>query len=990
MKEKILAGLVGVCVCFGVYGQTVLENNPTGLKWEQVNTPHFRVLFPKGFEQPAQRVANTLETIYEPESKTLGRTPRKISVVLQNQSSTSNGFVSMIPRRSEFYTMPAQDYNFIGTNDWLDLLSAHEYRHVVQYRHATRGINRLIYYVFGPTTLVGMAHAAVPQWFWEGDAVAAETAFTPSGRGRLPRFGLVFKTNLLEGRTFNYHKQYLRSYKHYIPDHYVLGYHMVGYLRNKTQDPEIWSKVTAHAWGVPIEPFTFSNSLRRQTGSYVLDVYKEMAASLSKEWKDQIDKTNLTAFEKVNERKSSAYTDFLYPQVMEDGSVIAMKKGIGDIEQFISIKDGSQDRVFVPGYINDAGMLSATAGKISWSEYGYDTRWRVKTFSKVKVFDLRSKKTTVIGSRRDRLAAAALSPDGTRIAAIRSDNSYKHTLVILEVKTGKQLLTLPNPENVLFSMPRWSNDGKSITVLKTTRAGRTVSEIDVSAGGITDLLPMTSENIGHALRWNQYLIFGSPVNGVDNVFSYEISTGKRFQVTASKYGAYSPTVSPDGKWLYYSDQTRDGLDVVRVAFDPSSWRPMDARPEPQLSSIASNLIKQEGREKLWDSIPATSRPVKRYHPVSGIFNPYSWGAYVSNDLTQINAGISTRDILSTTSLSAGYFYDIDEKTSGWRGDISYQGLYPIVDLSVTSSDRKNDEKAFGNSIDFEWKEVTAEGGLRIPLLLTNSKFNRSLAFGNFVGFTRTSSFENTVTRNGTVIYKGPERITPAFDTLVFLYKDQLNNGDLVYNRFNLSFYNLLKRSYRDFLYRWGQTLDFDLYNTPYSGDFNGRLFAVRSTLYFPGVARHHVLYTRFAYQESLQAIETNTYTFRNRIPKPRGHSYPDDGTFLSLSANYAMPVWYPDLAMGPILNIQRVKANFFYDYGKGTGKVYYYKPQSDRVYYSTNDQIYQSVGLETTFDFNVFRLLPKFELGVRTTYRFANDFNSSGMVVEFLVGNIGF
>ena len=165
---------------------------------------------------------------------------------------------------------------------------------------------------------------------------------------------------------------------------------------------------------------------------------------------------------------------------------------------------------------------------------------------------------------------------------------------------------------------------------------------------------------------------------------------------------------------------------------------------------------------------------------------------------------------------------------------------------------------------------------------------------------------------------------------------------------------------------------------------------MRSTLYFPGVARHHVFYTRFGYQESLQEIETNTYTFRNRIPKPRGHSYPDDGTFLSLSANYVMPVWYPDLAIGPILNIQRIKTNFFYDYGKGTGKVYYYKPQSDRVYYSTNDQIYQSVGLETTFDFNVFRLLPKFELGVRTTYRVANDFNSSGMVVEFLVGNIGF
>src|SRR5687768_4520781 len=156
-------------------------------------------------------MANLLEHIRDAETRTLHSPPRKIAVILQNQSSVSNGFVSILPRRSEFFTMPPQDYNFIGTNDWLNLLAAHEFRHVVQYQHATRGFNKLIYYLFGSTTLAGLSQAAVPQWFWEGDAVATETALTPSGRGRIPNFSLVFKTNLMEGRTFNYHKQYLRS-----------------------------------------------------------------------------------------------------------------------------------------------------------------------------------------------------------------------------------------------------------------------------------------------------------------------------------------------------------------------------------------------------------------------------------------------------------------------------------------------------------------------------------------------------------------------------------------------------------------------------------------------------------------------------------------------------------------------------------------------------------------------------------------------------------
>src|SRR5690606_2194047 len=133
-------------------------------------------------------------------------------------------FVSLIPRRSEFYTMPPQNYNFTGTTEWLDQLASHEYRHVVQFDKANRGFNKLLYYAFGPATLAAMSVTAVPQWFWEGDAVATETAFTSGGRGKIPNFNLVFRTNLLEGRKFNYHKQYLRSYKHNIPDHYVLGY----------------------------------------------------------------------------------------------------------------------------------------------------------------------------------------------------------------------------------------------------------------------------------------------------------------------------------------------------------------------------------------------------------------------------------------------------------------------------------------------------------------------------------------------------------------------------------------------------------------------------------------------------------------------------------------------------------------------------------------------------------------------------------------------
>ena len=162
--------------------------------------------------------------------------------------------------------------------------------------------------------------------------------------------------------------------------------------------------------------------------------------------------------------------------------------------------------------------------------------------------------------------------------------------------------------------------------------------------------------------------------------------------------------------------------------------------------VYDELASQEGRPHLFDSIPQTILPVQKYSKISGIINPYNWGAFVTNDLAQVNVGISSRDILSTTSITAGYLYDLNEGTSSWRAGVSYQGLYPIIDLEAQLGERVNEEDGFGNSLTFKWDEVTVEGGMRIPLLLTNSKYSRSVTLGNAVGLTQTSNFTNRITQ----------------------------------------------------------------------------------------------------------------------------------------------------------------------------------------------------------------------------------------------------
>jgi hypothetical protein len=291
IKKTIFFSLITLSSTFA-QTEVLLEQNPPSVKWRQIDTRSFKIIFPRDFEDEAQRMANTMEHLYYPVSKTMGVQPRKLPIILQNQNAISNGFVTVAPRRSEFYSMPPQDYNFLGSNDWLNLLAVHEYRHVVQYQRSETGwFIKATKTIFGGDVWSFFTHVGSPSWFWEGDAVATETALTPSGRGRIPNFDLAFRTNLLERGGYNYHKQYLGSFKDYVPNYYVLGYHMVTHVRRKHGE-EVWPKIFTRTFNNPYIPFNFSRSMKVETGNKLMKTYKNMLQEVDSLWKWQID--NLT------------------------------------------------------------------------------------------------------------------------------------------------------------------------------------------------------------------------------------------------------------------------------------------------------------------------------------------------------------------------------------------------------------------------------------------------------------------------------------------------------------------------------------------------------------------------------------------------------------------------------------------------------------------------------------------------------------------------
>jgi hypothetical protein len=256
-----------------------------------------------------------------------------------------------------------------------------------------------------------------------------------------------------------------------------------------------------------------------------------------------------------------------------------------------------------------------------------------------------------------------------------------------------------------------------------------------------------------------------------------------------------------------------------------------------------------------------------------------------------------------------------------------------------------------------------------------------------VGYTQVTDFKNSettgryfpaITRYDTITQNGNEF---ARKTILNVYPffDYVGNGNLLYNNFSFSFYRLLKQSRRDINSKWGQMAYFNYYSTPYGGDLEGGQFAFVGYLYFPGLAKHHSLHGYWAYQNTLVDTEFSEafddYWFRNRIPLPRGQSINRFKEFYSMSVNYALPLWYPDLAIGPLLNIQRLRANLFLDYGFGQYSLY-----------SGVNKSYLSTGAEIKFDVNLIRTLPQLDIGLRYTYGISPYVSK----FEFLLGTLNF
>lgn len=893
--------------------------NPASVKWKQINTPGFKVVFPEGYEATANYVVNTLEYARQLDSVSLSANPKKISVLIHNFTSTSNGMVVWAPRRMEFYTIPPQD---TYAQEWFQQLAIHEYRHVIQISKLNQGLTKVLTYLFGEQITGSVLGLYIPFWFLEGDAVATETALSMAGRGRQPSFAMPLRAQFLDKGLFSYDKAVFGSYKDFVPNHYILGYHIVAKSREK-YGVELWNHTLDKVGRKPYMIVPFSEGIKDVTGLTKTKFYNSTLTDVKEQWQLQQETTTNFQLKEISLPEKRIFTSYGKPHQTQQGTIVAEKKEMDDIARFVEIdQQGNEKVIFTPGYYYP-GTLSHAGNVLAWAEHDFDIRWQHRNYSVIKLFNLKTGKTGQL-THKTRYFAPALSPDALRIVAVDVSEKQQYSLAIVSTGTGDVLQRISTPENYFFTWPTWSEDGSQIVTVIVGNEGKAIALADPETGNIKIVSEFTFTDISKPVLKNNNLVFVGAWSGIDNLYRFDIDTKTISMISSVKFGLTDPVFTQNGDSILFANYFPDGFSIAKIPMNVQNGTPL-SRVEDQSVKLYQALADQEGQILAPENISQEQHEIKNYPKLLNLFNLHSWAPLsVDAQNYDVKPGVSlfSQNLLSSSFTTLGWEYDVNEQTGKYYVNYSYAGFYPVLDFTADYGKRKSVFVDTSNKrIDYSWMETNFKAGAYLPLNFSSNKYSR---------FVRPA-----VEFNYTQLDMEPE------SGLRF----RRSNYKTINYRLNGS--NYLKMSSHDILPKWGQMVAVNYRTAPFEGDTLGAMFAGETRLYFPGLFRHHRLNIYAGYQKRID----NNFYYGNIVRFPRGYSgqYADELT--SWSANYALPIGYHDFSLSSLVYIKRTRLNVFYDLATGS-------THSNETHYST-------AGLEFFADTHIFRFIAPITLGYR-------------------------
>lgn len=902
--------------------------NPASLKWRQINTDTARIIYPVGLDSSAERVAAIIHELQRNHNTTIGKTLRKVNIVLQNQTTVSNAYVGLAPYRSEFYLFAPQDNFELGTLGWADNLSLHEYRHVQQYSNFRVGLSKFLSYILGQEGQAVANAGSVPDWFFEGDAVFNETSLSTNGRGRLPFFFKNYQSLYYGNRHYSYMKLRNGSLRHFVPNHYDLGYLLVAYGREK-YGPDIWRKITQDAAAFKPLIYPLQGALYRHTGVS----YNQFVQDAFQFYQNQWQQKKIPEVQWLTAAHSNYMVNYRYPYTASDGHIIALKYGYRQIPVFVQIDStGKEEKIRVRDITNE-DYFSYNNGRIVYGGLQPSARWGYREFSNLSLLEVATGKRTIV-ARHSRYFSPDISHGGNKIVAVEMTTDQRSNLVVLD-SAGHLLLTYKGSGGTTFTYPKFSaDDGAVYAMVKNGRGEMGLQKWNLANTTETPstLLPFAKRIIGFPVVQGDTLFFSASNRGQDEIWAYLENSKATYRVAGYPTGYYGGTMNSDH--LIVSAFTADGYRLARLTQPQTQWQQIDAGANmlPDLYAVAA--LQQFDSATLGE-VPARFFTTSRYNKLTHPFNFHSWRPYY--DEPEYSFSLYGQNVLNTIQTTLDYTWNRNENSHRLGANLVYGATYiqPFAGISQTW----NRTIRYNQDTTFHYNELNANVGLQLPLNLSGGRQYRYL--------TPSVSFNNQQ-----VHYTG-------------ILKGRVPGISFNYIQARLVYSGQIQQAAQHIYPRWAQTLVVQYRSAV--NKYTAHQFLASGYLYVPGLHANHNLVLSAAYQFRDTA---NQYFFSNSFPFSRSYNAVDFPRMWRLGANYHFPLAYPDWGFGNLIYFRRIRANAFYDYTVGkslrTGITYPFSTAGVEVFFDTRWWNQQAV----SFGFRFSHLLDRELRGVTQPNQF--------------------
>ena len=612
----LLLLLMSVCVCaqaqFSLTG-----SDPSKVRWMQMSTPEFRIIYPEGEDSLARVYGVSLEKARIGVSRSSGlligeRYRTRMPVVLHSFNTIPNASVAWAPKRMDFFTAP--DPYSPTPVPWVKLLSLHEGRHASQMQAGVAGRFKVFKYLSGELFSGAYAGLYPGPTLLEGDAVVTETALTSSGRGRQASFLSYMMPAFESGDWRNFWKWSYGSHKYYTPDYYKVGYMLISGTRVFFDDPLFTKEYFYRSSGRSLF-FNLQKTVRDASGVGLAKAFRTIEEGYASIWAEE-------AMSRWPFMPSSQVTPPPWRHTAYTGSVMAGDSGVWTVRSglttppaLVRLGPAGEEQVVRP-FSTSTGKLTydQAGGRIWWSETVAHPRWTLAGSSRIRYIETSDPKKIHDLTKEGKYFNPSPSPDGSLVCVTEYPAAGGSRLLLLDSGSGEIKSVIPAPDSLQLTETAWSGDrlfaaglsdhGMGIYPINDCHPERSEGSVEGSVGQpILPPQPVELSNLGTPLSQSlngHSISFLCDRSGVNEMYLLEVDSGKLLQVTSTRFGIQAPFFGEKGDTLYYSslapsdkpEAYRQGMMVYSTAVEDLPMKEVSFE-ETHAWRIADALTAQE-------------------------------------------------------------------------------------------------------------------------------------------------------------------------------------------------------------------------------------------------------------------------------------------------------------------------------------------------------------------------------------------------------------